>query len=46
MEAELVRCGVSQAAINVQGLGDANPLVPTSAGVRELQNHRVEIILR
>ncbi len=44
--AELVRRGVPQAAINVQGLGDTNPLIPTSAGVREPQNRRVEIILR
>jgi len=44
--AELVRRGVPQAAINVQGFGDARPLVPTAAGVREPQNRRVEIILR
>ena len=44
--AELVRDGVSQDAINVQGLGDTNLLVPTGAGVREPQNRRVEIIIR
>jgi len=44
--AELVRRGVPQAAINVQGFGDSRPLVPTAAGVREPQNRRVEIILR
>ncbi len=44
--AELVRRGVPQAAINVQGFGDTRPLVPTAAGVREPQNRRVEIILR
>ena len=42
--AELVRDGVPQSAINIQGLGDTNLLVPTGAGVREPQNRRVEII--
>ena len=44
--AELVRDGVPQSAINVQGLGETNPLVPTADGVREPQNRRVEIIIR
>jgi OmpA-OmpF porin, OOP family len=44
--AELVRDGVPQNAINIQGLGDTNLLVPTGAGVREPQNRRVEIIIR
>jgi len=44
--AELVRDGVPQDAISVQGLGDTNLLVPTGAGVREPQNRRVEIIIR
>ena len=44
--AELVRRGVPQAAINVQGFGDTRLLVPTAAGVREPQNRRVEIVLR
>jgi len=44
--AELVRRGVSQNEISVQGFGDTRPLVPTAAGVREPQNRRVEIILR
>jgi outer membrane protein OmpA-like peptidoglycan-associated protein len=43
--AELVRDGVPQNAINVQGLGDTNLLVPTGPGVREPQNRRVEIII-
>ena len=43
---ELVRRGVPQAEIAVQGLGETRPLVPTQAGVREPQNRRVEIILR
>ena len=43
---ELVRDGVPQAEIGVQGFGESNPLVPTAAGVREPQNRRVEIILR
>jgi OOP family OmpA-OmpF porin len=44
--AELVRDGVAQNTISVQGLGDTNLLVPTGAGVREPQNRRVEIIIR
>jgi outer membrane protein OmpA-like peptidoglycan-associated protein len=43
--AELVRDGVPQNAINIQGLGDTKLLVPTGAGVREPQNRRVEIIM-
>ena len=43
---ELVRRGVPQAAIDIQGFGDTRPLVPTSAGIREPQNRRVEIVLR
>ena len=43
--AELVRDGVPQNAISVQGLGDTKLLVPTGAGVREPQNRRVEIII-
>jgi OmpA-OmpF porin, OOP family len=44
--AELVRDGVPQNAIDIQGFGDTHLLVPTGAGVREPQNRRVEIILR
>ncbi len=44
--AELVRDGVPAGAISVAGHGEADPLVPTAAGVREPQNRRVEIILR
>ena len=44
--AELVRLGVPQSEIAVEGFGDTRPLVPTAAGVREPQNRRVEIILR
>jgi outer membrane protein OmpA-like peptidoglycan-associated protein len=44
--AELVRDGVPQNVISIQGLGDTNLLVPTGAGVREPQNRRVEIIIR
>ncbi len=43
---ELVRDGVSQNAINIQGFGETHPLVPTASGVREPQNRRVEIIIR
>ena len=44
--AELVRDGVPQSAITIQGFGETHPLVPTAQGVREPQNRRVEIILR
>lgn len=44
--AELVKDGVSKAAISIQGFGETHPLVPTAAGVREPQNRRVEIIIR
>ena len=43
---ELVRRGVPQGEIAVQGFGDTRPLIATRAGVREPQNRRVEIILR
>jgi OOP family OmpA-OmpF porin len=43
---ELVRNGVPQNAINIQGFGDTQLLVPTGPGVREPQNRRVEIIIR
>ena len=43
---ELVRDGVPQSAIDIQGFGETHPLVPTASGVREPQNRRVEIILR
>ncbi len=43
---ELVRHGVPQSEIAVQGFGDTRPLVATAPGVREPQNRRVEIILR
>ena len=46
VQAELVRDGVGRDEISIQGYGEANPLVPTQAGVREPQNRRVEIILR
>lgn len=44
--AELVKNGVPQSEIFIHGYGDANPLVPTAAGVREPQNRRVDIILK
>jgi outer membrane protein OmpA-like peptidoglycan-associated protein len=44
--AELVRDGVPQDAISIQGFGDTHLLVPTGPGVREPQNRRVEIIIR
>ena len=44
--AELVRDGVPQNEIAVQGFGDTHLLVPTETGVREPQNRRVEIVLK
>ncbi|WP_428484196.1 OmpA family protein [Rhodopila sp.] len=44
--AELVRDGVPQSAINIQGFGETHLLVSTGPGVREPQNRRVEIIIR
>ena len=46
VEAELVRDGVPQSEIAIQGFGETHPLVPTANGVREPQNRRVEIILK
>ncbi len=46
VQAELVRDGVPQNAITIQGFGDTHLLVPTGPGVREPQNRRVEIIIR
>ncbi len=43
--AELVKDGVPEAAIAIQGFGETHLLVPTGAGVREPQNCRVEIII-
>jgi OOP family OmpA-OmpF porin len=43
---ELVRDGVPQNAIGIQGFGDTHLLVSTGPGVREPQNRRVEIIIR
>jgi len=44
--AGLVKDGVPWAAISIRGFGETRLLVPTDAGVREPQNHRVEIIIR
>jgi OOP family OmpA-OmpF porin len=46
VQAELVRDGVPQNAITIQGFGDTHLLVATGPGVREPQNRRVEIIIR
>jgi OOP family OmpA-OmpF porin len=43
--AELIKDGVPQTAITVQGFGETHLLVPTGPGVREPQNRRVEIII-
>ena len=43
--AELVKDGVPNSAIAIQGFGETHLLVPTGAKVRELQNCRVEMII-
>jgi outer membrane protein OmpA-like peptidoglycan-associated protein len=43
---ELVRDGVPQNVIDIQGFGETHLLVATGPGVREPQNRRVEIIIR
>ncbi len=43
---ELVRDGVPQNVIDIQGFGDTHLLVSTGPNVREPQNRRVEIIIR
>jgi outer membrane protein OmpA-like peptidoglycan-associated protein len=44
--AEALRArGVSPAALLIETEGEANPLVPTADGVREIQNRRVDIIV-
>lgn len=43
--AELARQGVPTDWIELRGLGDAQPLVPTAEGVAEPQNNRVEVVL-
>ena len=42
----LVRNGVPMGAIQVVGMGESQPLVPTADGVREPQNRRVEIVIQ
>jgi OmpA-OmpF porin, OOP family len=46
VQAELVRDGVPNEAISIQGFGDTHLLVSTGPGVREPQNRRVEIVIR
>ncbi len=43
---ELVRDGVPESAINIQGFGETHLLVSTGPNVREPQNRRVEIVFR
>ena len=43
MRGYLSSCGVADEPITTQGFGESNNRVPTSDGVRELQNRRVEI---
>jgi outer membrane autotransporter protein len=44
--AELVRDGVPRNVITIQGFGETHLLVPTSPGVREPQNRRVQIVMQ
>jgi OmpA-OmpF porin, OOP family len=46
VQGELVRDGVPENAITIQGFGDTSLLVPTGPGVREPQNRRVEIVIK
>ena len=46
VQVELIKDGVPQNAITIQGFGDTHLLVQTGPGVREPQNRRVEIIIR
>lgn len=43
---EVEKWGIPERAIEVRAEGDAKPLVPTAAGVREPQNRVVEIVYR
>lgn len=43
---ELQRWGVPREMIDIRSFGDTRPLVPTSNGLREPQNRRVEIVYR
>lgn len=46
VRAELEKRGVPRNAIGVASFGEERPLVPTEDGVREVQNRRVEIIIK
>ena len=46
VQGELIKDGVDESDIAIQGFGDTNLLVATGPGVREPQNRRVEIIIR
>ena len=43
---ELEKRGVPRNAISVASFGEERPLVPTEDGVREVQNRRVEILIK
>jgi outer membrane protein OmpA-like peptidoglycan-associated protein len=45
VKAQLARLGIPSNEVVVVGKGKSEPLVPTSDGVREPQNRRVEIVL-
>lgn len=44
--AELVKDGITKESIVITGFGETHPLVKTGPNTRELQNRRVEIILK
>jgi OmpA-OmpF porin, OOP family len=46
VQAELIKDGVPESTITIQGFGYAHLLVPTGPGVRRPQNRSVEIIIR
>lgn len=46
VESELVKLGVPKDSITIKGYGQTHQLVPTGPNTREVQNRRVEIILK
>jgi OmpA-OmpF porin, OOP family len=46
VQAELIKDGVPESAITIQGFGNTHLLVPTGPGLRRPQNRRVEILIR
>jgi OmpA-OmpF porin, OOP family len=46
VRAELEKRGIPRNAMAVASFGEERPLVPTEDGVREVQNRRVEIVVK